>query len=639
MIRALLLAAALGAQAPVAPAQPQEPQALPPVPDPDPDLRAPLPPLDAEPDRPSAEASPPPEPPARYTVVLEGLDHRGIVAAWRAASALWQGRREAVATIDLSSRIRADEKLLQALLAQEGWFAARVATQVTPGPEETVVTLRVEPGRRFTWEEVAIEVFPEDEPAVLADFGLMPGAPIRLPDVEEAEAAYRLRLAAAGFPFAELGPRDIVIDREAGTGSYLLTGLLGPRAVFGRIRLEGHRPFSERHAQVIARFRPGEPWREALVDDFRRALAMTRLIANLAVRPQASGATDAQGRAITDVVVTGEPAPRRSLEALAGYSTEEGVRVEGRWQSRNLWRPEGTFTVRAVVGTLEQRLDADLRQANFGRRDRFLALGTYFSNLDQPAFRARGFGLSAAIGRQSTPIWQKRWTWQTGLEVLQSREQDKVAATGQLGPREAFTIFAAPTTGGLDLTDDLLDPGRGARAGLKVSPEGAFANGDLVAYVRLQGDASAYWRAATRLVVAARVRLGSIVGTQTANVAPSRRLYAGGGGSIRGYGFQSVGPQAPGAKAEAVPVGGRGLFETGVELRYRIGDFGLVGFLDAGQAVDRPRPSLVGLRAGGGLGVRYYSPIGPLRLDVARAIDRRPQDPRLVLYISIGQAF
>ena len=652
LLLAVLLPGAAAAEPPLPPARPAQagtpveaadaaPAELPPVPPPDPALLAPLLPLEAIERRRLTDFVPPPPPEVsgRYRVEVEGLKPTEILPAYRATSTLWQGRGEAISGIELANRIRTDERLVAALLAQEGWFDATVAARTESRADETVVILAVDPGPRFKWEEIAIDAVPPGRVDLIDDFALMPGLPIRLKEVEEAEAAYRLRLATAGFPFAELGPRDIEIDSATATGTYLLTGLLGPEAVFGQVRLEGFRPFSDSHAQVIARFRPSDPWSGMLVDDYRRALVMTRLMSNVTVRPEATDTLDAQGRVITDLVVTSEEAPRRSLAALVGYSTDEGIRAEGRWQNRNIWQPEGTLTVRGVVGTIEQRIEADVRKSNFGRRDRFLTLGTRFLNQDQPAYRARSFGLGAAIGRESTMIWQKRWTWQTGLELLQTREQDKVGDTGELGEREAFTIFAAPTSGGYDRSDDLLNPTSGFRIGLQVSPEGAFAGGEPVAYVRMQGDASAYWSPAENLVIAGRVRLGSIVGTDTANIAPSRRIYAGGGGSIRGYSFQSVGPQAPGSDGELVPVGGRGLFESGVEARYRFGDFGVVAFLDAGQAVDAATPSFDDLRFGAGLGVRYFTSIGPLRLDLARAINRRPQDPQVVVYISIGQAF
>jgi translocation and assembly module TamA len=630
-------------QVPVAPA----PAELPPIAPPDPGLFTPLPPLSSLAGRTVTElaGAAPIDVEVRYKVEVDGLAATGQQANWRASSTLYRGQSDRLTLLDLGSRVRTDKALLTGLLSQEGWFDTSVTETITTTPtgqnglDTALVKLTVAPGPRFHWSEIAVDAAPPGRPDLVEGFGLMPGMPIRLLEVEQAEAAYQLALANAGYPFAELGPRDIVIDSETATGTYLLTGIVGPAAVFGRIRLEGYQPFDVDHAEVIARFSEGEAWSATRVDDFRRALVATRLISNLSVSPENTGEVDADGRAIADVVVRGEEAPRRSLQGEVGYSTNEGIRTEARWQNRNLWRPEGTFTASAVIGTLEQGVSATMLKSNFGRRDRFLRLEAAFLNQQDPAFNATSFGLTGAIGRASTPIWQKKWVWETGLAILQSSEENKSAVAGALGNRQSYTIFGAPTSGGLDLTDDLLNPTRGLRAGLRVSPEGAFANSDLNAYVRLQGDVSVYREMTESLVLAARLRLGSIVGTETSNIAPSRRLYAGGGGSIRGYSFQGVGPSVTEPDGDVVPTGGRGLFEASAEARYRFGDFGIVAFVDSGQLVDGVRPEVDGLRFGAGLGVRYFTSFGPLRLDLARAIDRRPQDPQVVLYISIGQAF
>ncbi len=606
----------------------------------DPTLFAPLVPLESLADIDAGEmvGSALPDLPRSYRLEVSGLRPTGIEDSYRAASTLWRGQSETLTALELANRLRTDERLLRDLLKNEGWFSPTfdIGLKTLEGRREVVI--KVDPGPRYVWREIALDALPEGRPELAADFGLMPGLPIRLAEVEEAEARYKLQLAEAGFPFAELGPRDIVIDDEGRTGDYLLTGNLGAPAVFGRIRLVGHRPFDERHAARIARFAEGQPWSGVLVDDFRRAVVATRLLAGVAVTPVETGRFDSEGRAIADIEVAGEPSPRRSLTGQAGYSTNEGVRIEARWQNRNLWKPEGNLTLRGVVGTQEQRVSADVRKANFGRRDRFLLLGAEFVNENRPAFDARTARVGGSIGRESTPIWQKRWVWETGAEFLFTRERDKAEALRD-DSRDQYSILAVYGSGGYDGTNDLLDPTRGFRVSLRMAPEGAVRAGSIDAYARMQGDASAYLRAAEPLVLAARLRLGSIVGAERASIAPSRRLYAGGGGSVRGYSFQGVGPQTRDAAGELRPIGGRGLFEASFEARYRIGDWGIVGFLDLGQLEEGPRPQLDALRYGAGLGVRYFTSFGPLRLDLARAINRRPQDPQVVLYISIGQAF
>lgn len=152
--------------------------------------------------------------------------------------------------------------------------------------------------------------------------------------------------------------------------------------------------------------------------------------------------------------------------------------------------------------------------------------------------------------------------------------------------------------------------------------------------------------------MAGRARFGSIFGIERDELAPSRRFYAGGGGSVRGYGFQQLGPKVtvPNPKFNpekpdknpatiAVPIGGRSLTEFALEGRYRFGDYGVVAFVDAGSVSEKETPGLSGLRLGAGVGGRLYTNFGPLRVDVATPIGRREGEPWVALYVSIGQAF
>jgi translocation and assembly module TamA len=158
-------------------------------------------------------------------------------------------------------------------------------------------------------------------------------------------------------------------------------------------------------------------------------------------------------------------------------------------------------------------------------------------------------------------------------------------------------------------------------------------------YVRTQVDASYYQQVSDRVVVAGRVRVGAIPGTALTNIAPSRRLYSGGGGSVRGYGYQKIGP----VDANGDPTGGRSLVEGSIEARIRTGWLGgalsVVPFLDAGTVSQSVTPEFDVVRFGAGIGVRYQTGFGPLRLDVATPINPSPNDSRIAVYISLGQAF
>ncbi len=159
--------------------------------------------------------------------------------------------------------------------------------------------------------------------------------------------------------------------------------------------------------------------------------------------------------------------------------------------------------------------------------------------------------------------------------------------------------------------------------------------GPIRPYARTMIDASGYYPIGDSLVIAGRARAGSIFGIARDDLAPSRRYYGGGGGSVRGYGYQRLGPFGPNGD----PVGGRSVNEFALEARYRFGNFGVVPFVDAGNSYASVFPQLTDLRFGAGIGGRYYTNFGPLRIDIATPLNKRKGDSLIALYISIGQAF
>ena len=167
-----------------------------------------------------------------------------------------------------------------------------------------------------------------------------------------------------------------------------------------------------------------------------------------------------------------------------------------------------------------------------------------------------------------------------------------------------------------------------------MNPEASLRDGTGF-YIRNLIEGSIYQPFGESFVLAGRARFGSIFGIARDDLAPSRRLYSGGGGSVRGFGYQQLGPR----DAQNVPLGGRGLSEFSIEGRYRFGNYGVVGFVDAGQVTASPYPDFSDMRFGVGVGGRVYTGFGPVRVDVATPIGRREGEALVTVYVSIGQAF
>ena len=204
--------------------------------------------------------------------------------------------------------------------------------------------------------------------------------------------------------------------------------------------------------------------------------------------------------------------------------------------------------------------------------------------------------------------------------------------------RSTCFVAALPLRLAYDGSDDLLDPTEGFRLSGFVSPEFSLESDESV-YVRSQIDASAYYPVNEQLVIAGRARFATISGVERRFIAPSRRLYGGGGGSVRGFEYQAIGPRDP---VFNVPLGGRSKTEFSLEARYRFGSllqFRVVPFIDAGRVSEDPWPGTNDFRIGVGIGARYYSNFGPIRIDVGTPLNGDDNDPPIAVVVSLGQSF
>jgi translocation and assembly module TamA len=632
--------------APLEPLDPADANAppFPPVPGPvadtplgDPALAEPLPPISAFDVQPVEETGSAADeaPPVRYTLVVEGMDETGLAGRFRGLSALEDAEGEAVNGAMIAARAREDEAMAVRLLRSEGYYDAVAASAIEQLAEagRLRVTITVAPGHRYNFGTIAI-TGPDTNPLGLPRtfLPLTSGHPIRAIDVEAAEANVLLRLPQEGYPFPELGLRDILLDPQSHVGDYTLPLEPGARARFAGFTTEGDLAFDAGHVGVLARFRRGELYDRRKVDDLREAMVSTRLFSTVSAEPVLTGEAADDGTQYVNILVRQDAGPARSLDASAGFSTGEGFRLEGAWEHRNLFPPEGSLRVAAIAGTNEQNVSVRFRRNNWGKRDRALLLQLDAGRRDFEAFQGYTARLYALVSRESTPIWQKRWTYAYGAEILATNENRTGNATISLS--DAYFIGGLIGQIGHDRSNSLLDPTRGFRLLVRVNPEASLRDGADF-YIRNLIEGSAYYPVGENFVIAGRARFGSIFGLPRDKLAPSRRFYAGGGGSVRGFGFQELGPR----DINNVPLGGRSLAEFAIEGRYRFGNYGVAAFVDAGQVYESEYPSFSSMRFGVGVGGRVYTNFGPVRIDVATPIGRRKGESLINVYVSIGQAF
>ena len=558
----------------------------------------------------------------------------------------------------LAARARSDEELLGDVLRNYGYYDGEVIRQLAGGrrgfadegeqeageQDDPTPTVRFDvlPGDQYRFGALdlgELQSLPGEEQAPLLDaFGISSGDPLYADEIVDGEGALRLALGENGYPFAEVGEPRLLIDHTRQEGDLTLGVQPGGKFAFGEVISDDPNFLSGRHLSRIARFDPGDRYQTSLQADLRRAILATGLVSSVVITPREVTPPEngEPGRVALDVGI--ERAPLRTISGALGYGTEDGFKVEAAWEHRNLFPPEGALRLRGIVGTREQLASVTFRRNNFRGRDQVLTVDAFASDIETEAVDARTVALRGAFERVSNLLFQKPLSWQIGAEVLYSDERTRTGNRDVFSPRQEYLIGSIFGSATIDASDDLLDPTEGFRVTGFAAPEVSRSLGQEAYYLRARVDGS-FYKSVGSTVIAGRVAAASILGADAFEIAPSRRLYSGGGGSVRGYGFQAIGPRNEFGEA----LGGGSLVEGAIEARIQTGLLDgaveIVPFVDAGTISRRARPDFEVFRVGAGIGARYKTSFGPIRVDVGVPVNPGEFDAPVVVYVSLGQAF
>ncbi|MEM9939472.1 MAG: BamA/TamA family outer membrane protein [Pseudomonadota bacterium] len=516
-------------------------------------------------------------------------------------------------------------------LNSRGYFAADLTPRVDPGPPPRA-WVEIDPGPRFRLGAVSIEYIgtPPDAAAEMAAQGAITEltGDLALPEsVLADERAIVDQLKAAGYANAVAEPRDVIGDEEAATIDVIYKIRSGAKVRFGEVVFGAGLRTRRAYAERLIPFERGDVYAPDVLAEYNRRLGATRIYSVYAARlSDEVAALTADGDDVRDVVLTLVERDRYTVSAGASFSTDEGGGLTVEWTRRNATRRGDRLTIGVTAAVQQRGVDGEWRLPHAFGYGRTLSVTGEAGREETDAFDREGVILGAAVDIEYSP--KLNFTFGAASEFI--RETDTT------GERD-LQIFSVSGAALLDHSNDLLDPTTGWRLSARVEPGTAI--GDTTSdFVSLTGQASLYQPlvASRRLVAAVRASSGVVYGAESLDLPTSRRFFAGGGGSARGFAYQSIGPE----DEDGQPEGGRSLFETSAELRWRRSDtLGFAAFIDGASVSSRDAPDLSNVRYGAGFGVRYFTAIGPLRFDLATPIDREDGDDPIQIYISIGQAF
>ena len=575
-----------------------------------------------------------------YEFTLQGIEEDDLVDLIESTSSLFRLREEPPPSpVGLERRADADREQIIAALRSFGYYEHGVDIRIDTAQTPAKVDIVVEPGPLYRYDDVVV-TGPEDEPVPELELdrkalGLDRGEPARARGVLDAEGRLAGQLSAKGYAFAKVAERRVVVDRADRTMDITFVVERGPLVRFGETTILGLADVEERVVRNRIPWRPGQAYDPALVEEARTTIAGLGPFGG--VRVALAGEPGPEG--VTPVEITVAERPPRVIGFGFEYSSIEGFGANARWGHRNLFG--GAESLDATIRWSRIGIDAStenveesnfaaeiaFRKPDFLLRNQALVLSFEILRENAEAYIRDAVVLTGGFEYQLTSRLFLRY----GLQADQYRDRGNELRT-------VGTLVGVPLGLTWNRADDILNPTRGFRTDVELIPfkqltdEGAdFISGrwTLTGYHDIAADGN--------YVLAGRLNLGAIAGASLADIPPHRRFYAGGGGSVRGYGYQKVGPR----DRFGDPRGGLSLFEASVELRTKVTEsIGVVPFVDAGNVYATNLPKFGSdLKYAAGLGLRYYTGIGPLRADVAVPLNREPGDASWAFYISIGQSF
>ena len=589
---------------------------------------------------------PPPEPPVPYAVAFTGEMPSELASLLsQVVESAAEGAAPATSRLAIRQRAQSDQPRLEQALRAQGYFDGRLSFRIVdpdeaPPPDaiesitriatqpEAVLVFDVEPGPRYRFGTTAVLLGanPDGFEAPSAkDLGLVQGEPALTQAVLDAEQKLLGDARKAGFALARLGDREAVVDHATREMDVTLRLDPGGRATFGLVSFTGAEGIDTGFLRARVPVTEGLRYDPDLVTEGQNNLFDTNLFSTIIPRPAELLTETGELNLAYDLTQR----PARTIGAELNYESEVGPGARLFWEHRNIFGAGERLRAEIAGSEQEQSLTTSLRKPDFLRPQQNLLTDATLRRERLEAYDSDSAGVGISVERELS----RQLRVSLGSALRYARIEDLKE------PEQTYALLSFPGKVDWDFANDRFSPTSGGTVLVTAAP-----------YVDLLGTDRRFLKArltttryiglssAPQLVLALRGSVGALGGVGRDEVPADERFYAGGGGSIRGIGFELAGPLDEDDK----PLGGRSVIEGSVELRTRFAnDFGFALFLDGGTVDTSVFPSFEErVLFGAGPSFRYFTPVGPIRFDVGFPLNpRKGVDSAYQLYFSIGQSF
>ena len=556
---------------------------------------------------------------------------------------------------DVFNRIKTQKDIISRSLRAEGYYSFSIDHQFDDRGDVKAqqVIYRVQQGPRYKVGRLHYQ-FPQRVAAPLspADANLKLGSALRAQDLLNQFHWLQSWVAEHSCLVDPQLDYQVTLNREQASADITYRLKEATPALVGQVQFVGANKLSP---EMLARKVPinaGDCFRRTKLDDAKLALLQTQLLTRVDYRIQRrAGELNADGYKVVDVLFTLEEYPRRSMSAGLGYSTDYGPGVTLGWQNRNLFSGGEQLAFKAGVDQVNQYISGSLSLPEFFAVRQSLTLSSELRSQKTDAFNTSQLEASAVITRKiAAPLNASYGVTLTATEVETLITDTSVngAASVTGTQSDIYRLVGVPVTLNFDNRANPLDAKRGWTMGGSVQPMFDLTKTDTRFF---QWTVSAaHYQTASRLkfkpTLAVRAAAGAITGAGVDDIPADQLFYVGGGGSVRGYPYQTLGAlqttTSTSGATDLTPLGGKSYGELAAELRLQLSEsWGLVLFTDGGYAYPDELPKFgEDFYWGAGLGLRFITSFAPIRFDIAVPLQQRDQiDDDFQLYISIGQAF
>ncbi len=574
-----------------------------------------------------------------YDYTLKGADDTDIPKEFKSRSRLeLLKKRPLYSNFALSRRVQSDKDILQKLFYSFGYYDANIDILISDSLKQDVsrhVEFTVIPGKRYKLKSLQFVFTPKaegPEPCQKSpsDLKLYTGEFFTAEKVLSAFNDVKEHLGTCGYPFATIITHEAVLSRSDKTVKLVLTLDPGLYVTFGPIQVKSSGAVSTDYIKNRAPFKQGEPYDQGQIDEYQDALSTSKLFEKIIIQHRKEKIQKNHELPVEVDLSDGKP---RTLSAGVKFGTSEGIGAKTGWTHRNLTGHADKFVAGAEASQTLSMVDLNYYLPDFLKRNQTLGTTVNYKEENTKSYDSRGYGTSFLLDNE----FKKGWNYSYGF----SFESTRISQRGEI---IHFDALGVPLGFTLDTRNDALDPSSRGKLSLSITPEyGHLGHAKFITHSQLYG--SYHWAMDDRHrhVLALWSRIGSVFGGSLKDIPGNRRLYAGGGGSVKGYGYQLAGT----LDGEGKPLGGKSLLEFGIEPRVRFGDdWGVVVFLEGALVSKTTQPNFANsFLFGVGGGLRYYTSFGPIRADIAVPLKKRRQDGGKIVdrafqfYISIGQSF